>query len=149
MGNAFGIHRTNNAEVIRLLSNMWKQIGNHQTGFAVWLEFPRRREYPLRRATFSRVGDERIIEGNLLTAEFLQFGFVIKTIDLADPTLHKQKDHSFEFGRQIENGRMRWQLFSKVCHAASVALQHALPMPKGENRSPYSAATAVAIMERR
>ena len=95
-----GVHRIDYGDIVHVLCGVAEQFTDVDPGLAILLELERRGQ----RDSGFALGFER--DGQLLTVSFLQFGFVVKRIDVRRATVHEQVDHAFGFSREMRNTRL-------------------------------------------
>ena len=87
MGEAVGIHRPNDRQMIDHPRHLGKHVADRQTALSGGSENPAASQQRTRVAHFEQwIGVE---VGDRLTVETSQFGLRVECIDLADPTVHE------------------------------------------------------------
>jgi hypothetical protein len=105
-GDAFGVQRVNEAEIIHVLVDVRKELGAMVAGLAILLEFPEVLHEPLTGAACAGVGElAGIGEGHLLAILLFELGFVVEGIDLTDAALHEEEDDAFGLGNVMRLSR--------------------------------------------
>lgn len=101
MVDGLGIHRANEADVVRDAGNVGKELGDFVAGFPVFLEF-----------VFGAGDGEGLLSGGhagfplvqfdefaeFLTVVFLEFGFVVEKVLGGGGTALEEVDHALRFG---------------------------------------------------
>ncbi len=116
MGDAFGVHAVQEAEIIDVAGHVRKQLGDPAAGFAVLGEFPGRLHDSLRRIAFAGVGSlAGVVKRHLLAIVRGEPRLVVERIDLADAALHEQKDDALGTGSEVR----RLVCYGRVCNRAA------------------------------
>ena len=103
VGDAFSVHGVDEAEVIDVLPDVWKEFADVAAGLAVLLEVPERLE-ELALALFAEGVFANADEVVALAIAFDELGFVIEAVDMAGTAGHEEEDDSF--GSAGEGGRL-------------------------------------------
>jgi hypothetical protein len=100
------MHRVDELHAVDMLCDVGKQIGDRASALAILLEGPRGLHDSLVAAESAGVGElPSIVKSDHLAIVFFQNRLGIKRVDLADPALHEQKDHSLDFGSMMQSAQ--------------------------------------------
>jgi hypothetical protein len=103
MRDAFGVHRMNKLHTIDMLRDAWEQIRDPASRVAVLFERPRLFHDALVAAEFPGIGKfPSIIECNHLAILLFEHRLGVKRVDLADATLHVQKNDPLGLRRMMQ-----------------------------------------------
>ena len=107
VGDAFGVHGVDEAEVIDMLGDVREEAADPAAGLAVLFEIPEGfEEFALALFSESLFADADEVEG--LAVAFDEFGFVVEGIDMAGAAGHEEKDNALgaagKYGRFWREG---------------------------------------------
>jgi len=110
MGDPFGLHTADDAQVVCNFRLFGKEIGNLQTGVSVLVEVPGRFLQPL----LLNSAISGVVKFERFSVVFCQPCFGVERIDLTWTTLHEDEDHALRFGWTMRWFGSEWVL-GKAC----------------------------------
>ena len=97
MGDAFGVHGVDEAEIIDVLADVRKEFADMLTALAVLLEVPEWLQ-ELALALLPEGGFANAHEVVALAIAFDELGFVVEAVDVAGPAGHEKEDDALGAG---------------------------------------------------
>ena len=131
-------HRVKKGDVVDHRSDIREQIADILSAFTVLLEVPLRSNHtPL----FSMTPATKSRDLDFLTIEWVEFWFVIKSVDVTGATVHEQEDHRFGPRRNHRSFRchriqeLRGAVCSQTLTGEEAVAEHAAQGQGGESSS--------------
>ena len=97
-----GIHRVDDCNIVNVTCGVFENLANVSSVFAILFELVRRSHGDAGFALCFQFERKR------LAISFLQFGFVVKGVDLRGPTIHEQVNDAFGFSGKVCGARDKW-----------------------------------------